>query len=271
MIRLTRAVAAAVALAVVPVFPAASLTAQKPIAYAPGAARYHLISVITRSQEQGGQRAEFKITNEQQVSVTLSEHGKDTLDFAYTLDSSRVVSNPPVQLPDVSKLVGTSVKGSMSSHGKVYALTSSAADSDADARNLVEGMSKFLLPFPEDAAVGSSWTDTTVNSVASEGNKLDMSAITTSRVVGDTTYRGQKAWRVERTSVLSLQGKQSQSGQELQVEGEGTGNGMYYLSATGTYLGSSATQRMNMRITIPSTGETVPVTQAVTSTVELLK
>lgn len=271
MIRLTRAVAAAAALAVVPVFPAASLTAQKPIAYAPGAARYHLISVITRSQEQGGQRAEFKITNEQQVSVTLSEHGKDTLDFAYTLDSSRVVSNPPVQLPDVSKLVGTSVKGSMSSHGKVYALTSSAADSDADARNLVEGMSKFLLPFPEDAAVGSSWTDTTVNSVASEGNKLDMSAITTSRVVGDTTYRGQKAWRVERTSVLSLQGKQSQSGQELQVEGEGTGNGMYYLSATGTYLGSSATQRMNMRITIPSTGETVPVTQAVTSTVELLK
>ena len=271
MIRLTRAVAAAAALASLPAFAAATLTAQKPITYAPGSARYHLISVITRSQEQGGQKAEFKITNEQQVTVTLSAHGKDTLDFAYTLDSSTVVSNPPVQLPDVSKLVGTSVKGSMSAHGKVYALSSTAADTDSDAKNLVEGMSKFLLPLPEDAAVGSRWTDTTVNSVSGEGNKLDMSAITTSRVVGDTTFKGQKAWRVERTSALTLQGKQSQGGQELQVEGQGTGNGTYYVGANGLYLGSSATQRMNMRITIPATGESVPVTQAVTSTVEMMK
>ena len=270
MIRAPRAVAAVAALASLPAL-AATLIAQKPMTYAPGSARYHLISVITRSQEQGGQKAEFKITNEQQVTVKLSAHGSDTLDFAYTLDSSKVVSNPPVQLPDVSKLVGTSVMGSMSAHGKVYALSSSAADSDPDAKNLVEGMSKFLLPLPEDAAVGSSWTDTTVNSVSSEGNKLDMSAITTSRVVGDTTFQGQKAWRVERTSVLSLQGKQSQGGQELQVEGEGTGNGTYYLGANGVYLGSSATQRMNMRITLPATGQTVPVTQAVTSTVEMIR
>lgn len=271
MIRLARAVAAVAALASLPVFFTTALTAQKPITYAPGSARYHLISVITRSQEQGGQKAEFKITNEQQVTVQLSAHGQDTLDFAYTLDSSKVESNPPIQLPDVSKLVGTSVKGSMSAHGKVYELSSNAADSDANAKNLVEGMSKFLLPFPEDAAIGSAWTDTTVNSVSGEGSKLDMSAITTSRVVGDTTFQGQKAWRVERTSVLALQGTQSQAGQELKVEGNGTGNGTYYLGANGTYLGSSATQRMNMRITLPATGQTVPVTQAVTSTVEMIR
>ena len=98
-----------------------------------------------------------------------------------------------------------------------------------------------------------------------------MSAITTSRVAGDTTFQGQKAWRVERSSVLSLQGTQSQAGQELKVEGNGTGNGTYYLGADGKYLGSSATQRMNMRITLPATGQTVPVTQAVTSTVEMIR
>lgn len=271
MIRLTRAVATVAALASLPTFAIGGQTAQAPINYAPGSARYHLISVITRSQEQGGQKAEFKITNEQQVTVKLSAHGKDTLDFAYTLDSSKVVSNPPVQLPDVSKLVGTSVKGSMSTHGKVYALSAAAADSNADVKNLMEGMSKFLLPFPENVSVGSSWTDTTVNSVSSEGNNLDMSAITTSRLTGDTTFQGQKAWRVERTSVLSLRGKQSQAGQELQVEGEGTGNGTYYLGANGVYLGSTATQRMNMRVSLPSTGESVPVTQAVTSTVEMIR
>lgn len=271
MIRLARAFAAVAALASLTTTATGELRAQAPIMYAPGSARYHLISVITRSQEQGGQKAQFKITNEQQVTVKLSAHGKDTLDFAYTLDSSKVVSEPPVQLPDVSKLVGTSVKGSMSAHGTVYALSSNAADSDADAKNLMEGMSKFLLPIPKDAAVGSSWTDTTVNSVTSEGNKLDMSAITTSTLVGDTTFQGQKAWRVERSSVLSLRGKQSQAGQELQVEGEGTGNGTYYLGANGVYLGSTATQRMNMRVSLPATGESVPVTQAVTSTVEMIR
>lgn len=271
MIRLARAAALVAAFASLPELVTTASMAQKPIAYAPGSARYHITSVVTRAQEQGGRRAEIKITNEQEVSVELSAHGKDTLGFAFTVDSSNVVSDPAIPLPDVSKLVGTSVKGIMSTHGKVYELTSNAADSDANAQNLVEGMRRFLPKFPEDAAVGSSWTDTTINSVSGEAGKLDMSTITTSKVVGDTTFHGQKAWRVERTSVLSIQGKQSQAGQELQVEGSGTGNGAYYLGANGTYLGSSATQRMNMRITLPATGQSVPVTQAVTSTVEMMR
>lgn len=270
MIRLARVAAAVAALALLPIHSPAAQASQRPIVYSPGNARYRIISVVTRSQEQGGTR-EFRITNEQQLSVKLTEHGKDTLDFAYTVDSSKVVSDPQIPLPDVSKLAGTTVKGSMSAHGKVYEMTSNAADSDMDARNLVEGMRKFLLPLPEDAAVGKSWTDTTINSVSGNGGKLDMSAITTSRVVGDTTFDGQKAWRVERTSVMSIHGTQNQAGQELQVEGDGTGNGTHYLGVNGTYLGSTATQRMNMRITIPAAGQTVPVTQVVTSTVERIR
>jgi hypothetical protein len=270
MNRLARAAAATASFALLSPL-AATLAAQKPIVYAPGSARYHIISVVTRSQEMGGQKAEIKITNEQQLSVKLAEHGKDTLDFAYTVDSSDVVSEPPITLPDVSKLVGTSVTGLMSRHGKVYELTSNAADSDANAKNLVEGMRSFLLALPEDAAVGSSWTDTTINSISGQAGNLAMSTITTSTVVGDTTFHGHKAWRVQRSSILEIQGKQSQAGQELQVEGSGTGNGTHYLGVDGKYLGSSATQRMSMQITIPSTGQTVPVTQAVTSKVEMVR
>lgn len=270
MLRPVRAVAAVATLASLPALSIAAQTPQGSIAYSPGNSRYRIISVVTRSQEQGGQR-QFRITNEQQLSVALTAHGKDTLDFAYTVDSSSVVSEPEIPLPDVSKLVGTTVKGSMSTHGKVYEMTSNAADSDMDARNLVEGMRKFLLPLPEDAKVGKSWTDTTINSVSGNGGKLDMSAITTSRVVGDTTFDGQKAWRVERTTIMSIHGTQNQAGQELQVEGDGQGNGTHYLGVNGTYLGSTATQRMNMRITIPAAGQTVPVTQVVTSTVERIR
>ncbi len=268
MIRLACAATVVAALASLPSLSPMTLAAQQPIVYGPGSARYHIISVVTRSQEQG---REIKITNEQEVSVQLAAHGSDTLDFAYTIDSSNVTSDPPIQLPDVSKLVGTRVQGAMSRHGKVYEITSNAADSDANAQSLVEGMRRFLIPLPEDAAVGSSWTDTTRNSVSGDAGKLDMSTITTSRIAGDTTFKGKKAWRVERSAQLAIHGTQSQAGQELQVEGSGTGNGTFYLGADGTYLGSSATQSMNMRITLPSTGQSVPITQAVTSRVEMIR
>ncbi|MBX6331796.1 MAG: hypothetical protein IRY91_08110 [Gemmatimonadaceae bacterium] len=246
-----------------------ALPAQAGIVYAPGNHQYHLLSVINRVQEVQGQKSEFKITNEQRLSVRISAHGRDTLDFAYTLDSSRLTSEPPVQLPDVSKLQGVQVSGSMSPLGKVYVVHSTASADDPDAANLIEGMSKFLVTLPKGAKVGSTWTDTTLNSVKRDGNNLDMRTITTSKILGDTMYAGQRAWRVQRTSVLHLEGNQSQNGQALQVAGDGTGDGMYYVSTSGTYLGSSATQRMSMKITLPGGAETVPVTQVVTSTVEL--
>ncbi len=273
MNRLARAALAAAALASVPMLAPRAQAAKGPITYSPGNSRYQITSVVTRSQEYAGQQSEYRVTNEQEVSVELARHGGegDTLDFKYTIDSSRVSSEPVIPLPDVSRLVGTTVQGTMSAHGKVYALTSNAADSDADAQNLVAGMRKFLLPLPEDAAVGSSWTDTTINTVSGNGGTLDMTAVTTSKLVGDTTFHGQTAWLVQRTSVMSIHGTQSQGGQELQVEGDGTGTGSHYLGADGKYLGSTAVQRMRMQITIPAAGQSVPVTQVVTSTVEMIR
>lgn len=249
---------------------AAALPAQGRISYSPGARKYHLVSVITRSQEMNGQKSEFKITNEQRVSVNLSAHGRDTLDFAFTLDSSRIASDPPVQLPDVGKMQGTKVSGSMSPLGRVFAISSSRPADDPDAQNLVEGMGRFLVALPRGAKVGSTWTDTTRNAVKREGNDLAMSTVTTSKILGDTTYAGEKAWRVQRTSVLALHGTQNQNGQEMHVEGNGTGSGMYYLSTAGAYLGSIGSQNMKMTIALPGTGQTVPVLQSVTSKVELV-
>src|SRR5581483_8193063 len=164
-----------------PLFAVAALTAwsgvlaaQQPITYAPGARRYHLRSVVMRVQEIQGQKTTFTITNEQQVTVRLAPHGTDTLDFTYTLDSSRLTSEPAAELPDVGKMRGTTVSGSMSPSGTVYAYHSSLEDDSPDARSLVEGMSRFLMPLPKDAHVGSTWADTAHNSVRRDGNDIDM-------------------------------------------------------------------------------------------------
>lgn len=258
------------ALAMVASCVAPALAAQGVITYAPGTHRYHLISVISRTQEQAGQKADFEITNEQMVSLELQRHAGDTLDFAVTLDSTALRSNrPDVQLPDVSKMKGTRVTGLMSRTGKVYSHKSSLGEEDEDSRSLIEGMTRFLVSPPANARVGTHWTDTTSSTVQRNGAALQMRTITTSTVLGDTLYAGQKAWRVERKSVLSLHGTQDEMGQTLSVDGNGSGSGMYYVSAAGTYLGSGASQTMHMTVTPPGQAA-VPIQQVVTSRVELM-
>lgn len=260
--------------AAVAIFATASLAtpAQTPVRYAPGTQHYRLHSVVKRSQEMQGQKTEFEITTDQQVSVALAAgRAKDTLQFTYTLDSAKLVSNLPVQLPDVSKMQGTRVVGAMSPNGTVYSYQADpAADSDADRKAVTESMARFLVAVPTTAKIGSTWADTSSSTISREGSDLKTTTITSSRLVGDTTYNGQKAWRIERKSVLSLSGSQSQGDQQLSVVGEGTGNGMYYVSTKGAYLGSTATQNMTMTITIPASGLSVPVQQTATSSVALI-
>ena len=251
---------------------ATPLLSQGPVKYAPGSRRYHLISVVKRTQEMDGQKTEFQITNEQRVSLKILAHSKDTLRFAVTLDSTKLSSNLPVQLPDLSKLQGTQVSGAMSPTGKVYSISSSVvADSGTDTQNLVEGMSRFLIAVPPGAKVGSSWVDTATSTVNRQGNDLESKTITTTTLLGDTTYAGQRAWRLERKLVLQIGGTQVQGNDQLSMKGEGTGSGMYYVSTRGVYLGSTATENMTMTVAIASKGLTIPVTQSATSKVELVK
>ena len=251
---------------------AAPLASQGTVRYAPGARHYHLISVLKRTQETQGQKTEYQITNEQRFSLNIIARSKDTLRFAVTLDSSRLSSNLPVQLPDLSKLQGTQVSGAMSPSGKVYSVTASVvADSGTDTQSLVEGMSRFLLQVPPGVKVGSSWVDTSTSMVNRDGNDLESRTITTTTLLGDTTFAGEKAWRFERKLVLQIGGTQVQGSDQLAVKGDGTGSGMYYVSTKGVYLGSTATQSMTMTVAIASKRLTIPVTQSVVSKVELLK
>lgn len=247
-----------------------ALPAQAVATYSPGSRRYHLMSVISRDQEQDGQHNKFKITNEQIVSVTLGAHAKDTLDFSYTMDSSSVAADPPVTLPDVSAMKGTQVRGVMSPSGKVYTFTSSAEQNDPDMQNLVAGMTRFLVTLPQRPRVGNKWVDTTSNKQEGNGAHLDLKTITTSTIVGDTTFQGQHAWRVHRAADLTIAGTQSTLDQDLTVDGHGDGEGDYYISSDGVYLGSIANQTMKMNVTEKTSGKSIPVTQTVTSKVELL-
>jgi hypothetical protein len=247
---------------------ASALPALAQIHYAPTVQHYRLHSVVNRSQQVQGQKTDFQITNDQLVTVTIQNGVKDTLRFAVSLDSTNMTSTLPVQLPDVASLQGTKVSGAMLSSGKVVSFKSeSKKDDGLDRKSVIESMAHFLLALPAGATSGSHWTDTATSNVVHEKNDLRTRTITTSTIVVDTTFAGQKAWRVRRQTALQLSGTQTQQNDQLTVSGDGSGDGMYYIGVNGIYLGSTASQKMNM--TVKSQGGSVPVVQTATSTVEI--
>lgn len=249
---------------------AIAMPAQAVAKYSPGTRRYHLITVTTRSAEQDGQHSEFRITTDQILSVKIAARTKDTLDFSYTMDSSSIVTDPPIGMPDISSMKGTEVHGAMSPQGKVYTFTSAADSNDLDRQRLVAGMSKFLVTLPANAHVGSTWVDTTDKNTDQGGDHLDQRTITTSTILADTVYQGERSWRVRRQDALSMAGTQSSLGSHQTLDGHGAGDAVYYISTAGVYLGSVGSQTTQVTITEKETGKTTPGTLSGTSKVELL-
>jgi hypothetical protein len=255
---------------------AATLPAIGQIHYEPTVQHYRLHSTVQRSQEMNGQKTDGLITNEQQVTMTILAPAakralteKDTLHFAVTLDSVNMSSNLAVQLPDISVMQGTKVSGIMLPSGKVLSFGSDTKATDGvDRESIVASMAHFLLTLPATAGAGTKWVDTATTNVSKDGNALTTQTITTSSVIGDTTVAGQKAWRVQRSSTLTISGSQMQENQKITMDGTGSGEAMYYIGANGVYLGSTATQ--SMKETVKAAGTVIPVTQTASSTVTII-
>lgn len=257
---------------------AGSLSALGPIHYTPGTRRYRLHLTDQRTQEKNGEKSQGTITNDQLVTVDIrGPHGagdvgnNDTLRFAMSLDSITLNSTFNVPLPDVSVMRGTTVSGDMLPSGKVLTFKSdtTAAQDGVDRSSMVESLAHFFLPLPESAKMGSKWTDTTNANLSRNGTSIQSRTITTSSVVGDTTYDGQRAWRIRRQAVFNTTASQAQENQRVTMSGDGTGEGTYYIGFNGVYLASVWSQKMNL--IVKSAGVVMPGTNTTRSTVEIAR
>jgi hypothetical protein len=136
-------------------------------------------------------------------------------------------------------------------------------------------MAEFELFLPVVTAankkVGDSWIDTLTVKGNRGGVNVNTTIIVTSKMVGDTTYAGEKSWRIQRNLVFSLSGAGEQQGMALTIEGTGTGERTDYISSKGAYLGSALLQTSKSTVSLPANGMTIPMTTTVTSKVERVK
>jgi hypothetical protein len=236
-------------------------------AYAPGAHQYRVQSTTRVSQEVNGQANEGELNTRHVLTLDIGRKTKDTLAITYTWDSASVTASGGIPTPDLSKVGGTKSSGFSSLTGKMYSFDpgKAAGEGMPDMREF-----EMFLPIvtPANKKVGERWVDTLSMSGNRGGIDVKTTIIVTSTFAGDTTYGGEKSWRIQRNLAFTVAGAGAQQGTALVIEGAGTGERTDYITAKGVYLGSALMQTSKSTVSLPANGMTIPMTTTVTSRVE---
>lgn len=265
----TRIVVLAMGTLVLAAAPAAKAQSAS-FSYAPGAHQYRVQSTTKISQEVNGQTNEGELKTRHILTVDIGRKAKDTLAITYTWDSASVTTSGGIPAPDLSKVGGTKSTGFSSMAGKMYSFDPGKAAAEG-----MPDMEEFEMFLPIVTAankkVGESWVDTLTMSGNRGGIDVNTTIIVTSTFAGDTTFAGEKSWRIQRNLAFTVAGAGAQQGMALVVEGSGTGERTDYITSKGVYLGSALTQTSKSMISLPANGMTIPMTTTVTSRVERVK
>jgi hypothetical protein len=258
-----------------PAFAAAAVLTAGPLGaqqfqYAPGTSQYRLTAVNKLTQEAQGQKVEQEVTSEQKLTVVLGRQSRDTLSFAMTLDSAKVQTSAGVA-PDLSALIGLKVTGALSPIGLVYVTKPPEGPGSEMTRPLADELSRFLPRLRPALSVGTTWTDTTSGKVDQMGISLDRTVITTSKVVGDTTYLGERAWKIDRMTLTTFAGTGTAEGQPLTMEGTSKGTDNIFVARNGTYLGGLMNSAARIKVTLAANGMEVGLTQSQNTTITRMK
>ena len=248
---------------------AAALHAQG-VEYAAGTTKYR-ISTTTKGSQSGpsGASTAFEVGIQEQITVNLMKHARDTVMATFTLDSIAIKSAGPI--PDVSKLVGAQWVSLVSPTGKFYSAKAATVSVDPQLTQILEGLKTFLPSYRGGIATGSTWSDTTSGKVSQQGMDLDRVSVSTFKVAGDTTIGGQKALRVERVTTVKAAGSGTMQGTPVMMETTGTSNGAFVLAPKGVYLGGSSTDDVSVKITILAQNAEFNIKQVAQNKVETIK
>lgn len=235
--------------------------------YAPGTARYKIVLQQKMTQEAMGQKNEMDVNGEQHVSITLGKKAADTLTVNVSLDSI-AMTNSMMGAMDMSRAKGIKVSSLISPTGVVYSTTVPDSGMAADVG---DDLARMLPRITRSLAMGATWVDTLTGKVKRGGIDMERTIVTNSKVVGDTTIDGQKAWKIERASESKMSGSGSTQGQPVTMEGTSKGNGFLYVSPAGTFIGADSKDDVTMKITMLANGMEIAMQMANTSKVSKIQ
>jgi hypothetical protein len=128
--------------------------------------------------------------------------------------------------------------------------------------------------FPRGAAhtrkKGDVWSDTLSYNSTTDGGSTSIKMMTTFTAAGESMYKDAKALAINTTSVTQSAGSQSGPGGDMQLEGNGKGVGVFYVTKDGRYLGGNNTLDSDITITASQAPAPIPLKAHTVITVSLL-
>jgi hypothetical protein len=215
----------------------------------------------------GGARQKLAFRTSSFVTVTLADSAGGKI-MRVVIDSVRGDSATPIPREVLDSVKGAEFHGFVSRAGKPSGLEPMGK---VPAAVQIQGLLSDFFPWVRAGLkAGESWSDTTAKTNGSGADSVTVSRVTAYKAAKDSND-ARKTIRVTQDFTSSVSGTQPTPNGPAKIQGTGRGNGSYYVSSDGKYLGGSWQQQSTLQISGSFAPKPLPVTVLQKTDVRTLK
>lgn len=227
---------------------------------APSTTKYRIDQSLSQeidASAAGGPKQRISFNTTSFVTVILADSGGGKV-MRVLVDSLRGDSATPIPRAVLDSARGAEFHGFVHKSGKPTGLEPVKG---ASAAVQIQGLLSDFFPWTrEGLKVGESWSDTTAKTNGTGSDSVTVRRVSAYKAAANETREARKAVRVTEAFTSSVSGTQPTPNGPARIEGTGTGNGAYYVSTDGRYLGGSWQQQSSLKISGSFAPQPVPVT-----------
>ncbi len=205
------------------------------------------------------------------VVMTLSDSAGGKV-VHVIVDSLKTETNiPQITSATIDSAKGGMVHGFVDPTGHIKKVTATPSGNPLLAS--VQGVVNALFPrVKAGTKPGDHWVDTTEVNNASEGNNTTVKLILNYSTEGNETVAGVPGIKVSASSTSTVTGTMENAmAGTMEVEGNGTGTGMFYVGADARFLGGVLSSTIDQRLKVAMAPAPIPVKTTQSLTVTLIK
>jgi hypothetical protein len=227
---------------------------------APSTTKYRIDQSLTQEIDAtaaGGVKQNISFTTSSFITVRLADSAGGKV-MRVVVDSMRGDSATPIPAAVLDSARGAEFRGFVGRSGKPSGLEPVSGTS---AATQVQGLLSDFFPWVKAGMkVGDSWTDTTAKVDGVGADTVIVRRVSAYKAAGSETRKSRKAVRITENFTSSVAGTQPTPGGPARIEGNGVGNGAYYVGTDGRYLGGDWQHQSMMKISGSFAPEPLPIT-----------
>jgi len=238
---------------------------------APSTVKYRIDQSLTQEMDAtaaGGAKQRIAFSTSSFVTVTLADSAGGKA-IRVVVDSVRGDSATPIPATVLDSARGSEFRGFLTKSGKPSGLK---PVTNAPAATQIQGLLSDFFPWTRPGLkVGDSWADTTAKTSATGSDSVTVRRVSAYKAAASETRESRKAVRVTEDFTSSVAGTQPTPNGPAHIEGSGSGNGFYFVSPDGRYLGGSWQQQSALKVSGSFAPQPLPVTIVQKTRVSTLK